>query len=134
MADTTPGSALVTPVSFGSSNQTLLIVFDRIRIHTISWDYVANALNVFLDYGREDPLNPPFSEWFTKSQAHPIVNLGTPDTVILNLLTFNRFAGNHLTTLNATLTTAAIAVKENVEDIIFTALVNMNYFPLGVET
>lgn len=134
MADTTPGSALVTPVSFGSSNETVVIVFDRIRIRLVSWNYVTPSLSVQVDYGREDPLNPPFSEWFIKSQAHPIVNLAAPDTVILNGLTFNRLAGTHYTTLAATLTTAAISVMENVEDIIFTALIAIGYFPLGVET
>jgi len=134
MADTTPGSALVTPVSFGTSNETVSIDFDRIRIRLLNWNYVADSLSIGVDYGREDPLNPPFSEWFLKSQAHPIVNLAANDTVILNGITFNRLAGTHYTNLKATLTTAAITVMENVEDIVFFALVAIGYFPLGVET
>ena len=134
MGDTTPGSALVGAV-FGTSNETVSVSFDRVRIHTVFWAFVADTLNVQLDYGREDPLlGPGFNEWFTKTQAHPIVDLAAADTVILNSITFSRLAGTHYTTLKASLGTATETTQENLEDDIFTALVAIGYFPGAVET
>lgn len=134
MGDTTPGSALVGAV-FGTSNETVSVSFDRVRIRIVNWNYVADTLSVQLDYGREDPLlGPGFNEWFIKTQQHPIVDLAGADTVILNGITFSRLAGTHYTTLKASLGTATETTQENLEDDIFAALVAIGYFPGAVET
>jgi hypothetical protein len=135
MGDTIPGSSLVTPAPFGTSSEAVSVDFDRVRIRLVSWNYIDDTLNVQLDYGREDPfLGPGFHEYFVKSQVHPIVDLGAPDVVIINGISFSRLAGAHYTTLKASLGTATETTQENLEDDIFAALVAINYFPLGVET
>lgn len=133
MGDTTPGSGLQTPASFGTSTENVPIIFDRVRIRTINWDYINDTLNVVFDYGREDPLNPGTSEWFTKPQAHPLVDVAVADTVNLNGLPFNRLVGTHYTTFKASLGTATETTQENLEDEIFLAFINSGYFPGGVE-
>jgi len=132
MGDTIPGSHLMVASPFTTQGQTLQIDMDRVRIREIRWNYPADTLNIFLDYGRDDPLSPGTDQWFQQSQAHPIDDLVANINRSLNGVTFNLVAGTEYTTLKATAGTVN-GLQEDAEDAIFTALVQMGYFPGGVE-
>ena len=125
-----PGSTLVFTTGTEQINFTLPVTVDKLRLSTVSIDYLNKVANVRIQKGFDHPStgDPTF---VAAPQAYPIRNLSAPLTASINGQSFTSPSGTHYDDFEALV--SADGTSEHLEDAAFAGLESMGYFS-GTET